>query len=220
MCFFFSEKHVALFTRSNLCLYLFNLNLIFYSIFTSFWLTVKKLSEWSLYLCLIIAEAIPFTRVVFESSFLLYSLAKNSFIVSLYFWKRYIMIFKKKNWIIEESISIFKLCVSVQMSDTPSSSPHPNGCFPAPSPCSTLPSPPISPARSGVVTFRSPATRHLAHLDAWRRHSWEPGAAVQGNPNNDTRRYTHSRTAFNVDWFIVSSSRSVIHILSLSCTQC
>ncbi|XP_058260607.1 rho guanine nucleotide exchange factor 1a isoform X2 [Hemibagrus wyckioides] len=73
------------------------------------------------------------------------------------------------------------------MSDTPPSSPHPNSCFPAPSPCSTLPSPPISPARSGVVTFRSPATRHLAHLDAWRRHSWEPGAAVQGNPNNDTR---------------------------------
>ncbi|KAK3524873.1 hypothetical protein QTP86_010604 [Hemibagrus guttatus] len=73
------------------------------------------------------------------------------------------------------------------MSNTPPSSPHPNGCFPAPSPCSTIPSPPISPARSGVVTFRSPATRHLAHLDAWRRHSWEPGAAVQGNPNNDTR---------------------------------
>ncbi|XP_053087512.1 rho guanine nucleotide exchange factor 1a isoform X4 [Pangasianodon hypophthalmus] len=73
------------------------------------------------------------------------------------------------------------------MSNTPPSSPHPHGCFPAPSPCSTLPSPPISPVRSGVVTFRSPATRHFAHLDAWRRHSWEPGAAVQGNPANDTR---------------------------------
>ncbi|XP_060759938.1 uncharacterized protein LOC132870324 [Neoarius graeffei] len=74
------------------------------------------------------------------------------------------------------------------MPNTPPSSPHPHGCSPAPpSPCSTLPSPPISPAESGVVTYRSPATRHLAHLDVWRRHSWEPGAVVQGNPNNDTR---------------------------------
>ncbi|GAA6091651.1 rho guanine nucleotide exchange factor 1a isoform X1 [Tachysurus ichikawai] len=73
------------------------------------------------------------------------------------------------------------------MSNTPPSSLHPNGCYPSPSPSSTLPSPPISPARSGVVTFRSPATRHLAHLDAWRRHSWEPGAVMQGNSNPDTR---------------------------------
>ncbi|XP_017336840.1 rho guanine nucleotide exchange factor 1a isoform X2 [Ictalurus punctatus] len=71
------------------------------------------------------------------------------------------------------------------MSNTPLSSPHPHGCSPAPS--APLPSPPISPARTGVVTFRSPATRHLAHLDAWRRHSWEPGAALQGNPASDTR---------------------------------
>ncbi|XP_063041302.1 rho guanine nucleotide exchange factor 1a isoform X2 [Engraulis encrasicolus] len=30
-----------------------------------------------------------------------------------------------------------------------------------------------------VVVRRSPATRHLTHLDPWRRHSWEPGAVVQ-----------------------------------------
>ncbi|XP_053494524.1 uncharacterized protein LOC128616062 isoform X2 [Ictalurus furcatus] len=72
-----------------------------------------------------------------------------------------------------------------QMSNTPLSSPHPHGCSPAPS--APLPSPPISPARTGVVTFRSPAIRHLAHLDAWRRHSWEPGAALRGNPASDTR---------------------------------
>ncbi|TSO05466.1 hypothetical protein Baya_9589 [Bagarius yarrelli] len=73
------------------------------------------------------------------------------------------------------------------MANTPPSSPHPNSCFPAPFPCSALPSPPVSPARSGVVTFRSHATRHLPHLDAWRRHSWEPGAVAQGSPTNDTR---------------------------------
>ncbi|XP_046699909.1 rho guanine nucleotide exchange factor 1a isoform X3 [Silurus meridionalis] len=73
------------------------------------------------------------------------------------------------------------------MSDMPPSSPHSQNCFPASSTSSTLPSPPISPLRSRVVTFRSPATRHLSQLDAWRRHSWEPGAAMQGNPVMDTR---------------------------------
>ncbi|CDQ67681.1 unnamed protein product [Oncorhynchus mykiss] len=32
--------------------------------------------------------------------------------------------------------------------------------------------------RAEGVTLRSPATRHLTHLDPWRRHSWEPGAIV------------------------------------------
>ncbi|KAI5087143.1 rho guanine nucleotide exchange factor 2 isoform X1 [Silurus meridionalis] len=73
------------------------------------------------------------------------------------------------------------------MSDMPPSSSHSQNCFPASSTSSTLPSPPISPLRSRVVTFRSPATRHLSQLDAWRRHSWEPGAAMQGNPVMDTR---------------------------------
>ncbi|KAL0962225.1 hypothetical protein UPYG_G00337310 [Umbra pygmaea] len=51
-------------------------------------------------------------------------------------------------------------------------------------PCSPYPSPPCSPGsglKEGdrmVVILRSPATRHLTHLDPWRRHSWEPGAVA------------------------------------------
>ncbi|KAL6461072.1 hypothetical protein MHYP_G00310380 [Metynnis hypsauchen] len=72
------------------------------------------------------------------------------------------------------------------MSDTPPPSPGPPGCSAGLSSGSPLPSPPISPAPAAVI-FRSPATRHLTHLDPWRRHSWEPGAVVQGSPANDTR---------------------------------
>ncbi|KAJ8335056.1 hypothetical protein SKAU_G00406950 [Synaphobranchus kaupii] len=61
---------------------------------------------------------------------------------------------------------------------------------PAPPPCSPCPSPPPpmkpSPAHGGV-TLRALRNRHLAHLDPWRRHSWEPGAAVQGCPQNENR---------------------------------
>ncbi|KAG9279459.1 rho guanine nucleotide exchange factor 2 isoform X1 [Astyanax mexicanus] len=70
------------------------------------------------------------------------------------------------------------------MSNTPPPSPRPLHCSPSLS--SPLPSPPVSPAPASVI-LRSPATRHLAHLDPWRRHSWEPGAVVQGSPANDTR---------------------------------
>ncbi|XP_019905832.1 rho guanine nucleotide exchange factor 1a isoform X4 [Esox lucius] len=58
---------------------------------------------------------------------------------------------------------------------------------PAP-PCSPYPSPPCSPGPSVKeedrgVTLRSPATRHLTHLDPWRRHSWEPGAVATVQQN-------------------------------------
>ncbi|KAJ8267815.1 hypothetical protein COCON_G00129870 [Conger conger] len=56
---------------------------------------------------------------------------------------------------------------------------------PAPPPCSPCPSPP--PPAHGGVTLRALRSRHLAHLDPWRRHSWEPGAAVQGSPQNHSR---------------------------------
>ncbi|XP_029519131.2 rho guanine nucleotide exchange factor 2-like isoform X1 [Oncorhynchus nerka] len=77
------------------------------------------------------------------------------------------------------------------MLTTPSSYAHPPACLPSSSsipptpPYFPFPSPPCSPGpgvkgvgRAGGVTLRSPATRHLTHLDPWRRHSWEPGAIV------------------------------------------
>uniref|UniRef100_A0A8C7HRU7 Rho guanine nucleotide exchange factor (GEF) 2a n=1 Tax=Oncorhynchus kisutch TaxID=8019 RepID=A0A8C7HRU7_ONCKI len=77
------------------------------------------------------------------------------------------------------------------MPTTPSSYAHPPACLPSSSsipptpPYFPYPSPPCSPGpgvkgfvRAGGVTLRSPATRHLTHLDPWRRHSWEPGAIV------------------------------------------
>uniref|UniRef100_A0A8C8J3B8 Uncharacterized protein n=1 Tax=Oncorhynchus tshawytscha TaxID=74940 RepID=A0A8C8J3B8_ONCTS len=77
------------------------------------------------------------------------------------------------------------------MPTTPSSYAHPPACLPSSSsipptpPNFPFPSPPCSPGpgvkgvgRAGGVTLRSPATRHLTHLDPWRRHSWEPGAIV------------------------------------------
>uniref|UniRef100_A0A8C8J975 Uncharacterized protein n=1 Tax=Oncorhynchus tshawytscha TaxID=74940 RepID=A0A8C8J975_ONCTS len=79
----------------------------------------------------------------------------------------------------------------IQMPTTPSSYAHPPACLPSSSsipptpPNFPFPSPPCSPGpgvkgvgRAGGVTLRSPATRHLTHLDPWRRHSWEPGAIV------------------------------------------
>ncbi|KAG9355300.1 hypothetical protein JZ751_000138 [Albula glossodonta] len=68
----------------------------------------------------------------------------------------------------------------------------PLGCVPCPAapPCSPCPSPPppSSPGyTSGGVTLRALPTRHLAHLDPWRRHSWEPGAVVQGCQQYENR---------------------------------
>ncbi|KAI1901492.1 hypothetical protein AGOR_G00034990 [Albula goreensis] len=68
----------------------------------------------------------------------------------------------------------------------------PLGCVPCPAapPCSPCPSPPppSSPGlSSGGVTLRALPTRHLAHLDPWRRHSWEPGAVVQGCQQYENR---------------------------------
>ncbi|KAG5842834.1 hypothetical protein ANANG_G00181950 [Anguilla anguilla] len=55
-----------------------------------------------------------------------------------------------------------------------------------PRPCSPCPSPP-PPGNASPVTLRALRSRHLAHLDPWRRHSWEPGAVAPGCPPNETR---------------------------------
>ncbi|XP_035285734.1 rho guanine nucleotide exchange factor 1a isoform X1 [Anguilla anguilla] len=57
---------------------------------------------------------------------------------------------------------------------------------PAPPPCSPCPSPP-PPGNASPVTLRALRSRHLAHLDPWRRHSWEPGAVAPGCPPNEAR---------------------------------
>ncbi|XP_041932758.1 rho guanine nucleotide exchange factor 1a isoform X2 [Alosa sapidissima] len=70
------------------------------------------------------------------------------------------------------------------------SSPSPRGQRPSSltSPTPSLSSLPTSPnPPDGGVVLRSPATRHLTHLDPWRRHSWEPGAVVQGSSPNESR---------------------------------
>ncbi|KAJ8386458.1 hypothetical protein AAFF_G00169280 [Aldrovandia affinis] len=62
--------------------------------------------------------------------------------------------------------------------------------YPAAPPCSPCPSPPPpqnAGRAPGGVTLRDLPTRHLARLDAWRRHSWEPGAVAQGSPQYENR---------------------------------
>ncbi|CAB1350986.1 unnamed protein product [Coregonus sp. 'balchen'] len=90
------------------------------------------------------------------------------------------------------------------MPTTPSPYAHPPACLPSSSttppapPCFPYPSPPCSPGSgvkgvggAGGVILRSPATRHLTHLDPWRRHSWEPGAIItvqqKGTEPSDNR---------------------------------
>ncbi|KAM6958857.1 rho guanine nucleotide exchange factor 2-like [Aplochiton taeniatus] len=84
-----------------------------------------------------------------------------------------------------------------RMPSTPLFSPSASFLTTSPSapPCSPYTSPLCSPAPRlvGGVTLRTAATRHLSHLDPWRRHSWEPAAvALQkqpGEPCSDLRRY-------------------------------
>eukprot|EP00063_Salmo_salar_P058314 XP_014033149.1 PREDICTED: rho guanine nucleotide exchange factor 2-like isoform X3 [Salmo salar] len=76
---------------------------------------------------------------------------------------------------------------------------------PAP-PCSPYPSPPCSPGPgvkgiggSGGVTLRSPATRHLTHLDPWRRHSWEPVAVLTVQQQGTEPSDNHSVSLENLE---------------------
>ncbi|XP_031442549.1 rho guanine nucleotide exchange factor 1a isoform X2 [Clupea harengus] len=72
----------------------------------------------------------------------------------------------------------------------PPLTPSPKGHHPSSSsssPNTSLSPPPVSPHHPDGVVLRSPATRHLTHLDPWRRHSWEPGAVVQGCSPNESR---------------------------------
>lgn len=162
----------------------------------------------------------PFTGVVFESSFLLYSLAKNSFIVSLYFWKRYTMIFKIFYRIIGDNFYFQALCLcpDVRHSSILPSSQRLLSCSFSML-YSSISTHLSCKVRSGDLSLschtppRPPGCLEEAQLGA--------RCSCAGQPQQrHTQVHTHSHTVFNADWFIVSSSRSVIHILSLSCTQC